>query len=55
MNPEKGIHVPIEPTMTIGGKPATSDDYLPNSTRQTMEQRTDWGDLLNAPLPVPPQ
>jgi NodT family efflux transporter outer membrane factor (OMF) lipoprotein len=38
-----------------GWQPATSEDYLPDETRQTMEQRTDWSDLLDAPLPVPPQ
>jgi len=31
------------------------DQLIPASTRETMEQRSDWGDLLTAPLPVPPQ
>lgn len=28
------------------------EDLVPNSTRETMESRTDWGELLTAPLPV---
>lgn len=38
-----------------GWKPATAEDYIPEATRRAMQQRTDWGDLLEAPLPMPPQ
>ena len=31
------------------------DQLIPESTRESMQERTDWGDLLTAPLPVPPQ
>jgi hypothetical protein len=27
-------------------------ELVPAETRTTMRARTDWGDLLNAPLPV---
>jgi NodT family efflux transporter outer membrane factor (OMF) lipoprotein len=30
------------------------DQIIPASTRDSMQERTDWGDLLNAPLPDPP-
>ena len=30
------------------------DQLIPESTRDTMKTRTDWGELLDAPLPVPP-
>ena len=26
-------------------------EYLPQETKEQMEQRTDWGNLLNAPSP----
>jgi NodT family efflux transporter outer membrane factor (OMF) lipoprotein len=38
-----------------GWHPATAADFIPVETRETMEQRTDWGELLSAPLPVPTQ
>jgi NodT family efflux transporter outer membrane factor (OMF) lipoprotein len=28
------------------------EEIVPNSTRETMESRTDWGELLSAPLPT---
>ena len=31
------------------------EQLLPAPTRETMQQRSDWGDLLTAPLPVPPE
>ena len=31
------------------------DQLIPESTRDTMESRSDWGDLLTDPLPVPPE
>ncbi|NVK40505.1 MAG: TolC family protein [Oceanospirillaceae bacterium] len=34
-----------------GWQPAIIDDLVPTQTRETMEKRTDWGDLLQAPLP----
>lgn len=30
------------------------DQLIPAPTRDTLQQRSDWGDLLTAPLPVPP-
>jgi NodT family efflux transporter outer membrane factor (OMF) lipoprotein len=30
------------------------DQLIPQSTRETMKRRSDWGDLLTAPLPNPP-
>jgi outer membrane protein TolC len=30
-----------------------TDELIPQSTRETMQQRSDWGELLTAPLPVP--
>lgn len=39
-----------------GGWQAVSvDELIPLDTRQVMEERTDWGDLLQAPLPEPGQ
>jgi len=29
------------------------EEIIPESTRETMKARSDWGDLLSAPLPVP--
>ncbi|GGO76712.1 outer membrane protein [Marinobacterium nitratireducens] len=34
-----------------GWQPTTIDDLIPARTRDTMEERTDWGDMLRAPLP----
>lgn len=31
------------------------EQLIPAPTRDTMQQRSDWGDLLTAPLPVPPE
>lgn len=31
------------------------EQLVPESTRETMRERSDWGDLLTAPLPVPPE
>ncbi|MGD8931781.1 MAG: hypothetical protein PVI52_04365, partial [Chromatiales bacterium] len=28
------------------------DQLIPESVRRTMQRRTDWGDLLSAPLPA---
>lgn len=36
-----------------GWEEATTEQLIPETTRQTMEQRTDWGDLLTAPQAVP--
>ena len=36
-----------------GWEEATTEQLIPDATRQIMEQRTDWGDLLTAPLPEP--
>jgi outer membrane protein TolC len=36
-----------------GWRPAAAEDFLPTATREEMEQRTDWGELLRVPLPVP--
>jgi NodT family efflux transporter outer membrane factor (OMF) lipoprotein len=39
-----------------GWEPASIDQLIPDETRKTMQDRTDWGDLLTAPLetnPVP--
>ncbi|HHH13351.1 MAG TPA: TolC family protein, partial [Thiolapillus brandeum] len=35
-----------------GWKPATLDQVVPNATRERMKQRTNWGDLLDRPLPA---
>ncbi len=35
-----------------GWKPAALEEMVPNTTREQMKQRTDWGDLLDQPLPV---
>jgi len=32
---------------------APIDEIIPESTRETMKSRSDWGNLLSAPLPVP--
>lgn len=53
----KGAHVAaiIDFYKALGGgwRPATEDDLLPAETRAEMAQRTDWGDLLNAPVLAP--
>jgi NodT family efflux transporter outer membrane factor (OMF) lipoprotein len=38
-----------------GWQPATAEDFIPADTRQAMQQRTDWGELLDQPLPQPPR
>ncbi len=35
-----------------GWRPATAEDYLPADVRETMQERTDWDDLLGAPIPT---
>ena len=35
-----------------GWQPATADDLIPEDMRQAMAERTDWDDLLEAPVPV---
>ena len=37
-----------------GWSPATLDDTVPPPTREQMKARTDWGELLEAPLPATP-
>jgi NodT family efflux transporter outer membrane factor (OMF) lipoprotein len=37
-----------------GWSETTTLDVIPAETRQQMQQRSDWGDLLEAPLPQPP-
>jgi len=55
----KGAHVnaviAFYKAMGGGWRALAPENYIPPSTRKKMEQRTDWGDLLSAPLPVPPQ
>jgi len=55
----KGAHVTavvaFYKAMGGGWQAVTSENYIPASTRDVMQQRTDWGELLNAPLPAPPQ
>ena len=36
-----------------GWQQATIEQVVPESLREIMQQRTDWGDLLTAPLPTP--
>jgi len=35
-----------------GWSPADVNEMIPAVTRDTMRERTDWGDLLDAPLPI---
>lgn len=53
----KGAHVSAVVAFykALGGgwQTVTAENHLPQATREEMEQRTDWGDLLSAPLPVP--
>lgn len=53
----KGAHVSAVVAFyrALGGgwRAATAENYIPASTREVMEERTDWGDLLTAPLPAP--
>lgn len=36
-----------------GWEPVAADQLLPESTRKTMQERVDWGGLINTPLPQP--
>ncbi|MFV8818793.1 efflux transporter outer membrane subunit [Haliea sp. E17] len=38
-----------------GWQAATIDNLVPQEMRETMQERTDWGDLLDAPLTEPPE
>ncbi len=38
-----------------GWQAATIDTVIPTEMRDTMRERTDWGDLLDAPLAAPPE
>jgi NodT family efflux transporter outer membrane factor (OMF) lipoprotein len=38
-----------------GWTPTPVEELVPGSVRETMESRTDWGELIEAPLPVPPE
>ncbi|UTF59927.1 efflux transporter outer membrane subunit [Gilvimarinus sp. DA14] len=38
-----------------GWQEASIDTIVPAATRETLEERTDWGDLLEAPLDYPPE
>lgn len=46
----------IELYKSLGGGWADRriDQVIPESTREKMKARSDWGELLDAPLPVPP-
>ncbi|MFT5115908.1 MAG: NodT family efflux transporter outer membrane factor (OMF) lipoprotein [Parasphingorhabdus sp.] len=35
-----------------GWQPVDGEDLIPNKIRQIMEQRTDWGGMLDAPIPA---
>jgi outer membrane protein TolC len=35
-----------------GWRPATNDDLVPEAIRAVMNARTDWGGMLESPLPV---
>jgi len=54
----RGDHVAaiIDLYKSLGGgwRTVTIDDVIPPSMREQMRERTNWGDLLDAPLPVPP-
>ncbi|WP_323846503.1 TolC family protein [Microbulbifer magnicolonia] len=54
----RGDHVAaiIDLYTSLGGgwREVTIDDVIPPEMRERMRERTDWGDLLDAPLPVPP-
>jgi NodT family efflux transporter outer membrane factor (OMF) lipoprotein len=36
-----------------GWQPVDGEDLIPDKIREIMEKRTDWDDMLNAPLPAP--
>ncbi len=38
-----------------GWQPASADDLVPESIRAVMEERTDWGGMLDEPIEVPVQ
>ncbi|MFC6633412.1 efflux transporter outer membrane subunit [Microbulbifer taiwanensis] len=54
----RGEHVAaiIDLYTSLGGgwREVTIDDVIPPEVREQMRERTDWGDLLEAPLPLPP-
>jgi NodT family efflux transporter outer membrane factor (OMF) lipoprotein len=54
----QGNHIAaiIEFYRSLGGgwSDPTIEGIIPESTREQMRERSDWGDLLDAPLPVPP-
>ncbi len=35
-----------------GWQPATAEDIVPMEVRTVMEERTDWDDMLDDPVPV---
>lgn len=53
----RGAHIAavIDFYKALGGgwRPATAEELLPDELRAAMAERSDWGDLLDAPLPVP--
>ena len=53
----QGAHIAavIDFYKALGGgwKPATTEDLLPPDVRQVMAERTDWGGLLEEPVPEP--
>lgn len=55
----RGDHVAaiIDLYKSLGGgwREVTIDNVIPPATREQMRERTDWGDLLQAPLSEPPQ
>jgi NodT family efflux transporter outer membrane factor (OMF) lipoprotein len=53
----RGAHIAaiIDFYKALGGgwRPATQDELLPEAIRAEMAARTDWGDLLDTPIPAP--
>lgn len=57
INQGRQITAVISLYRSIGGgwTPTTIEQLVPEATRSTMDERSNWGDLLSAPLPTVPE